>query len=90
MERAFTLTHEAEAAAGKIAAAIRAGNLPKEKPEQLAPKALEIGIISQDEAQLLRDAEEARNDAVQVDSFTPEEYMAATPATPRRIEFVRA
>ena len=35
-------------------------------------------------------AEEARDDAVQVDSFTFEEYMSATHAAPRNVEFVGA
>ena len=37
--------------------------------------ALEAEIISLDEVELLTQAESARNDAIQVDSFTLEEYQ---------------
>ncbi|MBI4537252.1 MAG: acyl-CoA dehydrogenase [candidate division NC10 bacterium] len=88
LERAFTLSWEAEAVAGRIQEAIQAGKLPKERPEQLVAKAVETGILSQEEAQVMFQAEEARSDAVQVDSFTPEEYLSGTPSAPRKVEFV--
>ena len=90
LERAFTLSCEAEAAARKITDAIHAGTLPKERPEQLTARAAAMGIINQDEAHLLQEAEVARDDAVQVDSFTVEEYMAATHVEPRHVELVGA
>lgn len=40
------------------------------------------GIISDEEAELIRKAEDARNDAIQVDDFTLDEYMAETVKTP--------
>jgi acyl-CoA dehydrogenase len=90
LERAFTLACGAEAAAGKIREGIQAGKLPKERVQHLVAKAVELGIITRAEAQEMQEAEEARDDAVQVDSFTPEEYMAATPARPHKAELVRA
>jgi acyl-CoA dehydrogenase len=90
LERAFRLTYETEAVAKKITDAIQGGKLPKERPEQLMTQAAAMGIISQEEAQLLQEAEVARNDAVQVDSFTFEEYMSATHAAPRNVELVGA
>ena len=90
LERAFRLTYETEAVARKITDAIQAGTLPKGRPEQLMTQAAAMGVISQEEAQLMKVAEEARDDAVQVDSFTFEEYMSATHATPRNVELVGA
>ena len=39
--------------------------------------AVEKGLLTADEAALLKRAEEARADAIQVDSFTTEEYFAS-------------
>ncbi len=90
LERAFRLSYDAESVAGKIKVAIQTGKLPKARPERLVAEAAAAGIIREDEAQLMRDAEAARDDAIQVDSFTPEEYRWATPAAPRRTEYAAA
>jgi len=86
LEHAFELSYKAEAVDGKIKNAIQERKLPKDRPERLVAEALEIGVISGEEAQLMSEAEAARNDAIQVDSFTPEEYMSETPTTPRKME----
>ena len=75
LERTFKLCHEADAVARKIKDAVRAGQLPRKKPLKLVPQALEAGVITQAEADLVARAEEAREDAIQVDSFTLEEYL---------------
>ena len=75
LEHAFSLSVQAEAVFHKIKAAIKADRLPQAKPAMLIRDALEAEIISLDEVELLTQAEVARNDAVQVDSFTPEEYQ---------------
>ncbi|MGB3543415.1 acyl-CoA dehydrogenase [Rubrivirga sp.] len=80
-ESAMRLCYQAEGVVSKIKAAIRSRQLPKQHPATLIPAALEAGIITADEAVLLERAEEARNDAIQVDSFTTEEYFA-TAVTP--------
>ncbi len=77
LENAFTLVADAEPIMRKIANAVRSGELAKEKIESLIEKAVEGGIIFQEEAELLGKAEEARNDTIQVDSFTQEEYVSA-------------
>ncbi len=69
LEEAFLLSFKAEPILKQIKAAIRAGKLPKERPDRLVAKALEIEAISLEEANLIRAAELARNDAIQVDSF---------------------
>lgn len=75
LEQAFTLLTQAEPILKTIKQASQNGQLPSEKPEQLVAAAYEAGIIQADQVDLLRQAEIARNDAVQVDSFTLEEYQ---------------
>ncbi len=70
LERAFLLSAEAELILQKIKAASRAGQLPDRKPEQLIEAALTCGAIAPEEANLIREAEFARNDAIQVDAFS--------------------
>lgn len=40
--------------------------------DSMLNKAIEKNIINEDEANLLRDAEQARWDVIQVDDFTPD------------------
>ena len=80
-EHTMRLAYEAEGVVAKVKAAIKRRDLPKAHPATLIQKAVEAQIITADEADLLRRAEEARNDAIQVDSFTRDEYFA-TAVTP--------
>ncbi|NET52176.1 MAG: DUF1974 domain-containing protein, partial [Merismopedia sp. SIO2A8] len=50
-------------------------HLPLGRWEQLFTKAVEVGVISVEEAKLVREAESARNDAIQVDAFSLDEYQ---------------
>ena len=76
LENAFQLAYASESVMAKIKTAIKRKELPRKvAPQILVEQALEKGIITPDEARLLKDANDARNDAVQVDSFTLEEYM---------------
>jgi acyl-CoA dehydrogenase len=70
LERAFLLSAQAELILQKIKSASRAGQLPDRKPEQLIEAALTCGAIAPEEAKLIREAEVARNDAIQVDAFS--------------------
>ena len=74
-EATMAICARAEGVVAKVKAAIRSGALPRKHPATLIPQAVEAGILTADEAALLRRAEEARNDAIQVDSFTREEYF---------------
>ena len=76
LEQALMLSVSAETIIHKIKAAIKEGKLPQTKPIMLIRDALEAKIISLDEVELLTQAEAVRNKAVQVDSFTLEEYQA--------------
>jgi len=85
LENAFRLCVEADGVARRIRAAVKAGTLPRKRPEHLIEPALEAGILTPEEADLMRRAEAARDDLIQVDSFTLEEYLA-TAAGARKSE----
>ncbi|SMO91214.1 acyl-CoA dehydrogenase [Fodinibius sediminis] len=73
---------DAEPVYKKMYVATKKKELPKTQPRFVIDMALEKGIISEEEAELVRKAEEARVDMVQVDEFTLEEYQNQTPAAP--------
>ncbi len=75
LEHALRLVHEANGVERKIRDAVKAGLVRKGSPAAMMEQALEGGVLSADEAALLRTAEEARWDAIQVDDFTLAEYM---------------
>jgi acyl-CoA dehydrogenase len=79
LENAFSLSTLAEVVFQKLKAAMRLGELPNIKLdrnlEQAIAMSLSANIISEAEANILRSAELARNDAIQVDAFTLDEYM---------------
>ena len=75
MEKAFLLSSQAEPIIKTIKNGIRSGKLPQKRPEQLITEALTARLISREEAELIYEAEMLRNDAIQVDSFTLEEYQ---------------
>ena len=60
---------------GRIAQASHAGQLPAGPPESLFDAALTAGVIQKEEADKVREAMSAREDAIQVDSFPLEEYL---------------
>jgi acyl-CoA dehydrogenase len=75
LEAAFALSCEAEPISLKIREAARAGLLSGRDPNRLVLQALEKKLITQEDAQLFRRAEAARDQAIRVDAFTPEEYL---------------
>ncbi|MBD2197677.1 MULTISPECIES: acyl-CoA dehydrogenase [Calothrix] len=75
LEKAFTLLSQAEPIVKTIKNASHAGKLPQLKPDELISTALKAGVISEKDVELICEAEFARNDAIQVDSFSLEEYM---------------
>lgn len=76
LEKAYKIIKAAENAESKIRQAIRAKKLPKVKKfAEVADQALQAGIIDKAECDNLKLAEDVRNDAIQVDSFSQEEYM---------------
>ncbi|HKH45525.1 MAG TPA: acyl-CoA dehydrogenase [Thermoanaerobaculia bacterium] len=75
LERAFVLATDAAPILDRIAKTSRAGQLPPGSPESLLVEALAAGLIQKDEADKVREAAAAREDAIQVDSFSLEEYL---------------
>lgn len=81
-ENALSLISETAPVYKKMYIAMKKRELPKGTMEELIDPALEKGIITKEEAELAHKAEAARNDAVQVDEFTLEEYMSVVPSFP--------
>jgi len=75
LERAFVLAFQADDVHRKIKEAIRSKQLPrKAAPEDLLRQAIDTQVITPEEADLVRQADEARRDVIQVDSFALEDY----------------
>lgn len=81
IEHTLGLVTRAEEVAAKIKAAIKARKLPRQKPLTLLEEAEAAGIITAADRALVQEAEAARRDAVEVDSFSLEQYLetARTP-----------
>ncbi len=75
--RAFRLHHEAQTVVAKISRAQQSRDLPRGLPYEQIDLALEKRVISETEAQQLRQAHEAALEAIEVDVFTPEEYFGS-------------
>ena len=75
LEHAFQVISRSENSERKIRDAIRKKQLPKAKVRFVIDEALSKGIISQTEYDELKESAELRLDAIQVDSFTQEEYL---------------
>jgi acyl-CoA dehydrogenase len=82
-ENALLLITEANPVYKKLYIAIKKRELPKDSFLNLLKPALDKNIITKDEADMVRKAEEARTDAIQVDDFSVDEYMDATPTSPK-------
>lgn len=78
-EYAMGMVVEGEKVFKKIYRAMKAKQLPKGKPFQMIDQAIEAGVITKEEADLFRKAEEVRYDAILVDEFTLEEYRENMP-----------
>jgi acyl-CoA dehydrogenase len=75
--RAFRIVSAAHPAAEKIIRAQKAKKLPRGYlPAEIADEAVKAGIVTADEAAMLKQALAARLDAIQVDEFKPDEYFA--------------
>lgn len=81
-ENALNLITAAAPVYKKIYVAMKKREIPKASVPELIDPALKKGIITEEEAAGVRKAEEARNDAIQVDEFTLDEYEHETPKTP--------
>jgi acyl-CoA dehydrogenase len=75
LEETFRTVKLAEAVDRKVRAAVKARTLAKAKGRALYDNALTGGVITADEHALLARAEQLRNEAIQVDDFSQEEYL---------------
>ena len=83
LEHAFELSTMADAVLAKVRKASREKKLPKGKPLALLEQAVEAGIIGREDLDLVRQAEAARDDTIQVDSYDPATYYeTATEGVP--------
>lgn len=82
-EHTMKLIHDADAIYRKLYKAVKKRELPKGKVMDMIDPAVEKNIITKEEAEKVRKAEIARNDAIQVDDFSQEEFMAETVRSPR-------
>ncbi len=78
LEQAMTLTLQTETLFKTIKVAIQQGKLPQGQPEHLIEAAVIAKLITTEQGDLMREAAIARNDAIQVDSFTFEDYQQGT------------
>ena len=75
LEHAFRLAVESHDIQRKLKDGVKSGQLPRKgSAAELVRQAVEKGIVTQAEAQVMHDANRARDEAVRVDSFTLEEY----------------
>ena len=83
MEHTLDLITRADEVADKIKQAIKDRRLPRQKPITLLTEAQGAGVISPEEVKLVLEAEAARDDTIEVDSFTLDDYLrTSTQALP--------
>ncbi len=74
LDRAMLASVETEKASALLKKASRKGDLPRGPLDAQLSQAVEKGMLSQDEADAVREAERLRDDAIQVDAFPLDEY----------------
>ncbi len=81
-EYALSMIAESGPIYQKLYRAVKEKKIRKAPVRDQLTDAVEQGVISREEAEQLRLAEEARFDAIQVDEFTLEEYQSELPSVP--------
>jgi acyl-CoA dehydrogenase len=81
LEHAFLFSSKVQPLLKNIKHAIHEGKILPQKAEKLMEAALKMRVINEIEFELISEAELARNDAIQVDSFTLEEYLQGNIST---------
>ncbi|MES1945090.1 acyl-CoA dehydrogenase [Salinisphaera sp. PC39] len=74
LHKAWRLVIQAQPISAKVYKAVRAGKVAAGSPAETVAAAVEAGVITAAEAETLRAAEAARNEAIQVDVFKSEDY----------------
>jgi acyl-CoA dehydrogenase len=86
LELAFGLIHQSQMVLKKIKFAGQAGQLPAGKPEHLVDLAYKAKLITDEEMDPIRRTNLIRNDAIQVDDFSFEEYQHGALVSPASSE----
>ena len=76
LQKALKLSKEAQPLFQKMKKALKQKKLSTKPFDELIISAKEKGILSEEEEKLIRDAKKARIEAIQVDSFTKEQYFS--------------
>jgi acyl-CoA dehydrogenase len=76
LEAALDRVVDALAVEAKIRDAVRAGRIDRAPGDTLVELAREAGVITEEDCRRIRAADEARDEAIQVDAFDPSEYRA--------------
>lgn len=83
-EHALSLVTEAQPLYRKMYKAVKSKELPKRSPDLLIDLAHEKGILTKDEAEFMSKTEAARQEVIEVDDYTLDEYDNKLPQTPLR------
>lgn len=83
-EHAMRLIYTAAPVYKVLHAAIKKRELPKKPMLEILDEAVEKKIITSEQSERIRKAEAAREDAIQVDDFSQEEYLNKTVRAPRK------
>ena len=75
LEHTFKIVKQAEAVERKMRKAVKDKTIPKARGKALIESAEAKGIITKDEVKLLAQADVLRTEAIQVDSFSQDEYV---------------
>ncbi len=75
LEDALGRARRALSVEARIRRAVREGVIDRAPGDALVERAMEAGVIDREEREWLREADEARSEAIQVDAFEPEEYL---------------
>ena len=75
LDQTFKYVKKAQDIEKKIRKAVKDKTLPKKRVRFLFDMALEKSVITQEEFDVLKKSQEMRNDAIQVDSFTQDQYI---------------
>jgi acyl-CoA dehydrogenase len=82
LELALDKVMAAAPATHAVKAAVRAGKLPREPEGTLLERAVQAGVIDEAASKRVREAERARDDAIQVDEFDPRHLGRRSPGDP--------
>ena len=81
LEDALLKCARAETVIAKVKEAMKTGKIAKGRPESKIREALAIGLLNDEEVQIVAAAAAARWDAIQVDSFDVSSFMDDTPGS---------